>query len=174
MKRILAIAMALLMLLCSILTFASCGSKSHGETPELELEDAADNLEDNDYQVDYIDDEDDLSVEVEAKLVAENFKGDRITITLYKDTSMAKLAYEKLELEHKQEIEELELQIKNYEHLIKTYDDDLKSSEIHLLEDMIEELEEKIEDLENYDNETFGRDGKYVWYGTPDAVEDTK
>ena len=52
------------------------------------------------------------------------------------------------------------------------YEDELKSDEIDEIEDEIKELEEELEDYE--EKYVYGIKGKIVWYGTADAVEDSK
>jgi len=166
MKRIFAAILALLMVLGSITMLASCGAK-----PKLNLERAEENLDDADYIVHYEDDEDELSFTMEEKLEA--YDGDNsITIIKYKKSSTAKLKYAELKLKYDSEIKYYENQIKYYEHIIKAYDDDLKSSEIDQYEDSLKDAEDYLEELK--EEGAFGRSGKYVWYGTMDALKDTK
>ena len=60
MKKILTVLLAVAMLLGCVAIFASCGNQ--GSKPNLDLEEAADALEDEDYEVNYTDDEDELPV----------------------------------------------------------------------------------------------------------------
>lgn len=166
MKRILAAILALLMVLGSVMMFASCGQK-----PKLNLEKAEENLDDEDYNVTYIDDEDELGIAMSEKLTANDGKNE-ITIIKYKKSATAKLKYKELKLEYDMQLEYYELRIAYYEHLIKTFDDDLKSSQIDEYEDQIKYYEDLLEEAK--DEYVFGRSGKYVWYGTADALKDTK
>ncbi len=168
MKRILAAFLALLMVLGSVMMFASCGEK-----PKLNLEKAEKNLDDEDYIVRLTDDEDDLEVGMSEMLYASN-GSDYICIIKFKKSSTAKLAYQEIEYKYDCSVKECEMEIKSLEHILKTYEDDLKSSEIDNYEDQLKEMEEKLEDLKEQDDYIFGRSGKYIWYGTPDALKDSK
>lgn len=155
-----------LTLLAPAMVFTGCASK-----PELDLRDAQDNLEDNDYLVTLRDSEEDLDLNEEQILYAYH-KDDSITIIEYKDTKSARLAYEAIKLEYETEIEVIELEIKSLEHLLSKYEKELNSDEIDNLEDEIKELNKELEDAkEEY---VFGRSGKFVWMGTADAVKDSK
>ena len=166
MKRIFATVLALLMVLGSIMMLASCGTK-----PKLNLEKAEENLDDADSIVQYEDDEDELSFTMEEKLEA--YDGDNsITIIKYKKASTAKLEYAELKQEYDSQVKYYENRIKYYKHIIEAYEDDLKSSEIDDYEDRLKDAEDSLEELE--EEAAFGRSGKYVWYGTMDALKDTK
>jgi len=165
MKKLLTITLALAMLLGCIAMFASCGAK-----PKLDLEDAADALEDEDYTVTY-EDEMDSFPNIEEYLTAYN-DDDSITMIKFADTQSAKLYYEKLKMEYKYEMDEIELEIKSAKHTIKKYEDDLKNDEIDEIEDEIKDLEKELKEMKK--DRVFGRSGKIVWFGTESAVKDTK
>ena len=168
MKKILAAALALLMVLGSVLLLASCGPK-----PLLILEKAEDNLRDEDYTVFY--QKSDIDTGVAAYLEASSYRGDdRLTIVKFEKSSTAKLYYEELELEHAHSLETKELRLEYLKKLLKTYEHDLKNNEIEEYEDQIKDLEDEIDDMKNNKDYVFGRSGKYVWYGTPDALKDSK
>ncbi len=180
MKTILAKLLAVALIVVMVLSLASCGAK-----PELDLEDAAENLEDKDYLVRYIDDKDELELNEVATLYASN-DDDFLRVVEYKDAKSAKLAYEEIKMEYdleiqeiKVEIEAIELEIKFYEHMLDEYDKDLDSDDIDDLEEEIDDLNDEIKDLEKnlekYKEEySYGRSGKFVWAGTVDAIEDSK
>ena len=160
----------LTLILCIIMIFAitSCSAK-----PEFDLDNAKENLEDNDYTVNVYDenDEDDLAPGETEKLVASN-SDEYICIIIYEDTDMAKLTYEKWKFTYDSEIKTLELQIKTIKHILDKYEGDLTSDEIDDYEDEIKELNKNLEKTkEDY---VFGISGKIVWYGTADAIEDSK
>jgi hypothetical protein len=125
MKKIAIKLAALALLLCCLFSFTSC--LSFLKKPELNLEDAEDNLKDEKYSVSYIDDEDDLSVGVTEQLVAIN-EDDRLYITVYDSAKLAKLAYKGIKLERDMKIKELELRIDSLKHILNKYEDDLKKS----------------------------------------------
>ena len=69
-------------------------------------------------------------------------------------------------------IDSLELEIKSVKHILAKYEKDLKSDEIKGYEDDLKDLEKELEEYkEEY---VIGRSGKYVWYGTVDAIKDSK
>jgi len=169
MKKILTVLLAMAMLLGCVAMFASCGNQ--GPKPKLNLEDAADALEDEDYSVHYEDDEDNLGAGVVESLSAYK-DDDGLYITKYASSATAKLYFEKFKFQYEMQIKSIKLQIKEKEHLLKKYEDDLDNDDIDDLEDDIKDLEKELEELE--DEACFGRSGKYVWYGTKDAIKDSK
>lgn len=166
MKKLLVVLLALTMLV-GTLALTSCGAK-----PELDLDDAADALEDADYSVSFKDDEDDPSVD-EALYARSDDYDDYVYIVVYKDTKTAKLAYKELKLDQDQEKESLELEIKYYEHILNKYEDDMDSDEVDDYEDKLKDLKKELEKLEDGEI-VYGRSGKTVWYGTKKAIEATK
>lgn len=155
-----------LALLAPAMVFTSCSAQ-----PELDLRDAQDNLEDNDYYVTLTDSDELLELNQEQILFASR-GDDSITIIEYKDSKSARLAYEAIKFEYETLIKELKLEIKNLEHLLSKYEKELNSHEIDDLEDEIKELNKEMEDAkEEY---FFGRRGKFVWVGSFDAIEDSK
>jgi len=135
--------------------------------PELDFDDAEDNLEDEDYDVDYYDDFDEIYVE---SLYAEN-DDDYLVITEYMDSKLANMYYKNLKAELKYEKESLQHDIDTIEHLLKKYDDDYTSSEIDEMEDELKELKKELKDLEKI---VIGKSGKFVWHGTKNAIKDSK
>ena len=173
MKKILSTVLAVVLIVGCIFTLASCSPKSQGEKPELDLKKAAENLEDEDYTVTHVDDKDSLEVFIEETLYAydEGHKNS-ITIVVFKDSKSAKFYYEDYVNGMQSEIEEIEAEIEFYEHILKEYESKLDSDEIDEIEDEIkkykEELEERTEDF------CYGIDDCTVWYGSADAVKDSK
>ncbi len=169
MKKFLTVLLAAVMLLGCAVVFVSC--EKQGPKPNLDLDEVADVLDDEGYEVEYSDDEDELGVGMVEVLTA--YDGDNyIHIVKYASTATAKLAHEQAMFEFDTEIEEIKLKIKLYEHYIKKYEDDLDNDEIDYYEDEIKDLEDELEDMN--DEVCFGRSGKYVWYGTEDAIKDSK
>ena len=184
MKKFIVMLLAVAMVLSCTLVLASCGNQ--GPKPELNIEDAAENLEDADYTVMFTDDEDDLYPWIEAQLYATNDDDEGIYITVYKDSTSAKLALEDVKVEFNAEIDSInekidakERKIKQYENILKKYEDDLEDEEIEELEDTIDDLNDEIDELKDELKEIkeeacFGRSGKTVWYGTKTAAKDSK
>ena len=162
MKKFLAAILMLIM----VLSMVSCVAR-----PEMDLEEAKDNLEDEDYRVSYTDDEDDLDAGYEEMLMASK-DDDYLYVVKFGDVKSAKLAYEELKLEREAEIDETKLEIKKIEHLLKKYERDLDSDEIDEYEDELKELEDKLDDMKK--EFVYGRSGKVVWYGTADAIDASK
>ena len=169
MKKILTALLALAMLLGCVAVFASCGNQ--GTKPNLDLEEAAEALEDEDYNVTYSDDEDDLSVGVVEQLYASN-GDDYLRVVKYASAATAKIAYEELKLQMETEIEYMELEIKRIEHILKKYDDDLDSDEVDDYEDDLKDLEKELKKTKK--DYCYGISGKYVWAGTSDAAKDSE
>ena len=170
MKKILTMMLALAMLLGCVASFASCGL--FNPKPKLNLEKAADALEDEDYMVSYSDEVEDDTPYIKERLYAVN-GDDSITMIKFADAKSAKLYYKEVKLANKQEIEEYELRLKFMKNILKKYEDDMSSAEIDDLEDEIKDIEDEIEDLEEA-SKYFGRSGKIVWVGTKGAIKDAK
>ncbi len=182
MKKTLIRIFALVLTLCTVFSLASCFAAK----PEKDLEDAKENLEDANYEVDYVDDEEYLAVNVEAYLKADNDKDEQLTVYIYKDIKSAKLAYKQQKAAYEMEMEyaeyaidKMELELKQLKNRLKKYEDDLDSDELDKLEEQIEDKEEAIEDskeaIKEYKKEyVIGRSGKMVWYGTDKAIKKSK
>ena len=168
MKKFITTFLALAMILSCAVVFSSCGIFT--AKPELDLEQAAENLEDADYSVSYVDDEDELSAGVVERLSAYN-DDDYLTVTVYGDSKSASIAYKTLKSSFEYYVKEMKLEIQRLENVLNKYDKDLDSDEIDELEDEIKELEKELEELEDI---VIGKKGKTVWSGTKAAVEDSK
>ena len=164
MKRII---LAALLLVAMVLTFASCGKK-----PELDFDDAEKNLKGEDYEVQVIDDDDLLPAGMVEVLRAEDDNDNELYIATFETAKYAKIQYKILKQEHEAEIEATELQIKQIEYMLKHFDGDLESAEIDKYEDKLKNLEKELEELK--EDWVIGIKGKTVWYGTADAVEDSR
>lgn len=155
MKKILSMLLVLVTMLTVCTSLVACG----GPKPTLNLDKAKRNLKDNDYEVEIMDGDDwedveDGALAIEEVLYAEEEDGDNyIYIIKFKTTKDAKLYY-KAE-------EDGSAWVKFLKYVLKKYGDDLDREDR-------DEIEEEIEDW------TWGCSGKYVWYGTKDAVKDTK
>ena len=173
MKKILSTVLAVVLLVGCIFTLASCSPKSQGEKPELDLKKAAENLEDEDYTVAHVDDKDSLEAYIEERLSAyDKDYENTITIVVFKDSKTAKLFYENRVKSIQEDIDYIEAQIEFYEHILKEYESKLDSDEIDEIEDDIKEMKEELEEYkEDY---CYGIDDCTVWYGSADAVKDSK
>ena len=161
MKKLLALALVI----CSLFSFASCSILA--PKPAKDLEDAKEALEEADYIVTYYENEDDDSSVVEY-LTARN-GDDRIHVTKYATLRAAQLAYKALKLERNYEIKELKLQIKSLKYEMRKFAD---SDTEDMYEEYLDELKEELADLKS--EYVIGISGKTVWYGTKDAIKDTK
>ena len=143
--------------------------------PDLsDLEAVAERLEDADYYAVYSDDEDMLGVGVVERLYAYENDDDSnniLVVMVYESASLAKLAYDEAKLNADMEKKEIQLEIKSIKTILKEYSDELKSDEIDEYEDELKELEEELEEYKDY---VIGKSGKTVWYGTKQAIEDSK
>ena len=178
MKKILAKLLAAALVVVMVLTLVACGAK-----PELDFDDAAENLEDNGYTVNYTDE--DLDVPYAKRLYAYD-DDNSLVIIEFQDTKSAKLYYENIKMEYDWEIDELKLELEalelekeTYEHIIEEYDRDLSNDEIDDYEEEIDDIEDDIKEIEKEikkmkEDYSFGRSGKIVWAGSVDAIEDSK
>ena len=141
--------------------------------PNFDLEDAADNLEDEDYVAKFEDDEDELDVGIVEELAA-YAEGDFLYVKVFATKKLADTYYEELQLSVEREKENLKREIKYYKYMIKKFEDELDvRDELDYYEEKLEELEDELEDLKDSDV-VIGQSGKKVWYGTKDAIEDSK
>ena len=172
MKKLLSVTLVLLLAVCCMLTMVSCFGG--GEKPELDLEKAAEALEDRDYTVEYTDDDLEIPALEEQLRASKSTDGDHeyIYILRFKDTKSAKLYYENIKLGRESQQKSSELEIEFYEHLLKKYEDDMKSDEIDEYEDELKEMKKALENSQ--EDYTYGRSGKIVWYGTTKAAKHTK
>ena len=92
-------------------------------------------------------------------------------VTVYATTKLAKLDYENRKAQLEYYKESLEREIKKIKHILDKLDDELKSSEIDDYEDDLKDLEKQLKEYKEY---VVGISGKTVWYGTKDAIKDSK
>ncbi len=149
------------------LTLASCGA-----TPKFDLEKAAENLERRDYWVSYEEDYDDETAPQIKEYLSAHDGDQSITIIKFNDLRSAKLYYKIMKIEYETELKELKLELKAYRWEKIRYAGKLDSDDMDDLEEEIEELKDEIEDLKK--EASYGRIGNIVWFGTKEAVEDTK
>ena len=167
MKRILAAMLVVILAFSSVILLSSCAAK-----PEMDLEKAKDNLEDEDYSVNYSDEDNETGIE--EYLSASKTKGDDydyVRIIKFSDAKLAKLEYKGLKQDRDTYKKEIKLELEKYEYMLSKYDDELTSEEEDYIKEEIKELEKE---LEEYDDYVIGRSGKTVWYGTKAAIEASK
>lgn len=141
--------------------------------PNFDLEEAADNLEDEDYVANFEDDEDELDVGIVEELTAYS-DGDFLYVKVFATKKLADIYYEDLQLGVEREKEDLKRKIEYYKYMIKKFEDELDDrDELDSYEEKLEDLEDELEDLKDSDV-VIGQSGKKVWYGTKDAIEDSK
>ena len=156
MKKWLSAILCIVTVLMCVLVFASCAAK-----PELDLEDAAENLEDEDYRVEYSDNEDGyLPVYMEEMLYASKGEDadDIIVMAVCKDEKSAKLLLKQVKEQNEELIKYYEARIKMLENKLDLYEDDLDKDEIKDIEERIEDYEETIEKYKEY---VYGRSAQY-------------
>ncbi len=170
MKKILAALLALMMVVASVATLASCG-----KAVPADYEDAKEALEDAEYVVMATDEEDYLSTGMKAQISARDVTEDKddreafIYIYYFENDDMAKLYEKQAKQNLEQMIDDAELDIEFYELMLEKYADDLEEEE---KEEFEEELEEAKEELEAYKNDyVVGRKGTTVWYGYKSMAE---
>ena len=173
MKRLLSLLLATVLLVGCMFSLIACGNV--GPKPELDLDTAAENLEDEDYEVEVIDDADELEeledsamCGVEEYLTAykrvEKKNGEykylRLQIIVFEDSKTAKKYFEFIKLRYdmqvyelEQEIEELKDEIKDIEKEIEYVESQMEFMQYLMDEfdvdydDEYEELEEEIDEL---------------------------
>ncbi len=159
--------------------------------PELDLEDAARNLENKGYTVSYIDDDDELNVNEKEYLYAEyahniapdnfndyddyleyieNLSPNMLKIVIFKDSKSANLYYKSLKIERDYELKSLRLALKECKHLLYEYEHDLDDEEEKYYNEYISNLNKQISEIENY---VIGKKGNTVWFGTEQAIQNS-
>ena len=167
MKKILSTLLALVMLVTCFMALSACAPRPYLK----DLEEAAENLEDADYFATYTDDEDYLGVGEVERLTASDDDDNMLYVVVYASNKLANLSYEELKASLEAEKESTKREIERIKHILKKFDDELESAEIEKYEDDLEELEEELEEYKNF---VIGKSGKTVWYGTKDAIKDSK
>lgn len=157
MKKLLSLLLVLVTMLAICTSLVACG----GAKPNLDFDSAKQNLAENGYSA-YVEDAKGgyFGEAIEQRLIAHDEDDDYIYIYEFKDEKAAKLYYNDAKIYYGKNSAEY----KFYKHYLKKYGDDMTSDERKDVADYIEELE----------NYVVGRSGKYVWYGTKDAVNATK
>ncbi|MBE5739792.1 MAG: hypothetical protein E7349_02925 [Clostridiales bacterium] len=171
MKKFWKTLLSCLLMIISTLSICCCAPK-----PALDIDDAKDALEDADYDVEFITNPDTDEVEfaesIDKYLTAEGENDEYICMILFDSATMAKKYYNTLLYSVESEIKQMEANIKACEYYLKKYDEKIKSDERDEIEDWIKEDKK---DIEKYEEEyCIGRSGKLVWYGSIDAIKDTK
>ena len=159
MKKLLALLLAVVCLFACV----SCTP-----APKKDLAAAKSNLEAKNYVVFLDDTTDDPTVS--ETLTATNVN-ESLYIVRYASNKLAKLALRRAEAQIDAQIEDIKLEIKSIKHIMNKFDDELTTDE---MDDYKEELRELEEELEEIKNVVFGRSGKLFWYGTKQAIKDSK
>ena len=167
MKKLLTSLLAIAMLLSCMALFSACAVSK----PELDFDDAEDALEDAGYDV-YCEEEEWDGCKVEALYAEDENDENYLEIFKFEKASTAKLWYKSMKMDIEGEILEYEQEIEWIKHQLEKYEDEMKSDEIDALKDELKELEKDLEEFK--EENVIGRSGKYVWYGTADAIKDSK
>ena len=169
MKKLVKV-LAVLLVICSVACMFACSFNK--VKPELDLSVARDNLEDRKYDVEYDRNPEDGCGAVVVQLEAYGEDDEYICIFEFESNKVAKAVYKTLSTSINAEIASYEAMIELIELVLKEYSDEMTSDEIDEGEDLIKEYKKGMKEIK--DNYVVGISGKYVWYGTPNAVEDTK
>ena len=171
MKRLLSLLVATVLLVGCMFSLIACGNV--GPKPELDLDTVAENLEDEDYDVEVIDDADELEdtafYGAEEALYADKrvekkdgeYKYLSLQIIVFEDSKTAKKYFEFIKLRYdmqvyelEQEIEELKDEIKDIEKEIEYVESQMEFYQ-YLMDEFdadydedYEELEEEIDELQ--------------------------
>lgn len=194
MKKTLIRIFALVLTICTLFSLASCFAPK----PELDLEKAAENLEDEDYYAGFVDDEDYLEfnmtemmfaiekdadfdlddlayvfsdpTELGTELIVE--KTEFLMVVTYADSKSAKYMHDNLKLALDYAVDSAKLNVKAMENTVKEYEDDLDNDDIDNYEDDIKDINKMIERVD--EEIVLGKSGNTVWFGTKKAIEESK
>lgn len=162
MKRIIG-TFCVLLTIC-VLVLSSCAS------PDLDFDDAKVALEEKGYSV--LHTKNPLKEGMVASLTASNDDDEYLYMAEYESSALASVQYDKVKLQYETEESETQLEIDELEAFYDLYEDQLSDEEKQAYKDDIEELEESLDDL--HSSFVFGRSGCIIWYGTAQAVKDSK
>ena len=178
MKKFIAILLVVLMTVSCAVVLSSCDMNSKKDkddekpsktpTPELDIDEAKENLKDAGYEVG-IDYDSNLPDGCYEGLWGENDEDEWIYIYYFEDEDYASDYYDKFIEEHEHCIEELKEEIEDIKLELK--DDSLDNDEKKELEGSLEWYEEY---LEMYQNTIIGKKDARVWAGTKQAIKDSK
>ena len=163
------LAKILLVVLAALTVFAlpSC---SMGPHPEMDFEKAEAALTEAGYTVNLISDKAKLDAGIEKLLIAQDGTN-RLSMIMYSDKALAKLAFEDIEQEYEAQIDGANRDIKRIQHILDQYSSELDDE---AKEDYNEDLESLRKQLTEFEKYLFGRNGNVVWSATEDAVNATK
>ena len=162
MKKIIG-TFCVLLTIC-VLVLSSCAS------PELDFDDAKVTLEEKGYTV--LHTKNPLTEGMVASFTASNDDDEYLYMAEYESSALASVQYDKVKLQYETEEKETQLEIDELEAFYDLYKDQMSDEKKQAHKDDIAELEKSIDDLN--DNFTFGRSGCIIWYGTVQAVKDSK
>ena len=166
MKATFKILLVLALVLAMVMGLVACGS-----SPLLELSEAVDNLKAEDYYVQYHTRKSDLEPGMAEMLEAESDE-EEITIIIFRDSSTAKAYFEIKEKEREVQITLLESELEYLEQKLEYFEADMDAEELEDIDEQIEEIKQSLLDYE--EKYVLDRSGEAVWFGTKNAVEDTK
>lgn len=165
MKKFWAKLISGLLAVACLLSISACA-------PVLNIDKAKKALEGNGYVVEVSDEYSYYGEAVEKVLYARHEDYDEYLYMLeFNDATMANKYYQEQKVSYDMEIKELKKIIEAREYYLKKYKDKIYSDEITEWEDEIKECKEELEYAKEL---VVGRSGKFVWYGTKDAVNATK
>lgn len=170
MKKVFVQLLTLVLVICCALTSVACTPK-----PSFEFKQVKKVMEELDYSVE-IEQGDDFYGEygvIEMLIAYEDDGNDELTIVKFSNKKIAKVYYNLMKFEAEKNIEEVKLMIKSGETILKEMRDELSSEEIDDLEDEKKDYKKELKDIEE-EGRVYGISGYYVWYGTENAIKDSK
>ncbi len=174
MKNILKRVLVLILVLSAILSLGAC---TDGK-PLLDLNKAGDNLTFNGYELEHLIGKDKTGEVGVTEILRATRTGvgdeddEMLYITVYSSKKLARIEHDAVKAYLESQIKNAKIEAKKIEYLLQNHRAELTEDEIS---DYREELAELYDELEEMtDNIAVGRSGTAVWYGTEDAIEDTK
>lgn len=186
MKKVISFLLILLMVISCAVAISSCDKKSSKDkdvkktektpTPELDFEVAEENLREAGYGVYYYGPENNFMGASEGLYAVQEqnpsddtYFNDHLYIFVFESNDIASHCYDEFKYDIDDEIAELKEEIAEYKEDLK--DDGIDSEDKLYLQKEIALLEEELEMYENY---VVGKKDNCVWYGTKQAIKDSK
>ena len=159
MKKVILSLLGIFIVVTNSLFFSACRDIK----PKLDKKEAMRNLEREDYQTEDVEAEGYLECIVEKAFIATNGE-DWIIFMEFDCAKSAKKYFKQKECVYKEEECYLEL----LQYAIDEYKSNILEENLDYVREEIDTYEDKYKDLVR------GYSGKYVWFGTENAIEDTK
>ena len=185
MKKFLTSLLTCLLVLIAAFSISGCSPK-----PALDFDDAMDELIDHDYNIYDMNHEevsnDSLFLAFDNALVdtyipqdaideafhaSSRNREDRLCMIQFEKSKDANKWYKYIKETLDIMIINIQQELEMYEYFLKKYEDDISNDAIEDYKDIIKYYKGTLKTLEDI---IIGKKGKIVWYGTKEAIEDTK